>query len=174
MQAARGVLALAGAAFLGLAACGSGDGGMMRLRPTGNGPDEFGILPPKSLDMPQSLTELPAPTPGGGNRTDPTPEADAIVALGGRAPAAGSIPAADQALYTHAARNGRTEGIRQQLAAEDQEFRSRNRGRFLPRLFGQNTYFSAYDRQTLDKYDELARWRRAGAATPSAPPKADN
>ena len=72
---------------------------LMHLRSTTNGPDEFGILPTKPLQMPESLTELPAPTPGGSNITDPTPVADAVTALGGKPPVAGKgVPAGDGAL----------------------------------------------------------------------------
>lgn len=172
MRAARGVLALAGAAVLALAACGSGDDPqLMNLRSAGDGPDEFAILPPKALSMPEDLAALPEPTPGGGNRTDPTPEADAIIAMGGRPGTPGVVPAADSALYAHATRNGVSQGIRSQLAAEDLEFRRKNDGRLLERVFGTNVYFKAYAPQSLDKYSELARWRKLGVKTPSAPPK---
>lgn len=172
MRAARGVLALAGVAILALAACGSsGDPRLMNLRKTGRAPDEFGILPPKALSMPENLAELPTPTPGGGNRTDPTPEADAIAALGGKPGLSGTVPAADGALVTQASRFGVTPGIRQELAATDLEFRRKNNGKLLQRLAGSNVYFDAYKDQSLDQYAELERWRRAGAKTPSAPPE---
>ncbi len=170
MRAARGVLALAGVAFFALAACGSdANPELMNIRKTGEGPDEFGIVPPRALTMPENLSDLPTPTPGGGNRTDPNPEADAIAALGGRAGAAGGIPAADGALVAQASRYGVTPGIRQELAARDLEFRRKNDGRLLERVFGTNVYFRAYRDQSLDQYSELERWRRAGAKTPSAP-----
>lgn len=85
MRSSRVVLAIAGAAMLTLAGCGSGDEPrLMNVRSTTQGPDEFGILPPKPLQMPTDLAALPPPTPGGANLTDPTPFSDAIVALGGR------------------------------------------------------------------------------------------
>ena len=44
-------------------------------------------------------------------------------------------------------------------------------GKLLERMFRVNTYYKAYAGYWLDVYAELARWRAAGAATPSAPPK---
>lgn len=163
---------LATALMLGLAACGGGADGpqLMNLRSTGNGPDEFAILPPKPLQMPPNLSALPAPTPGGGNITDPTPMADAVVALGGK-PGAGVN---DTALVAYAARNGVSSGIRQTLAAEDLEYRRKNDGRLLERLFDVNVYYRAYAPMSLDQHAELERWRRAGAGNPSAPPPASD
>ena len=172
MQAKAGVTAIAIVAMLGLAACSGRDKApeLMNIRAT-EGPDEFGILPPKPLELPESLSDLPEPTPGGANRTDPQPEADAIVALGGRPQAqGGGIPGADGALYAHASRFGVQSGIRSQLAAEDLEWRRDNNGRILERLFNVNVYFKAYERFWLDQQAELAKWRARGARTPSAPP----
>ena len=172
MQAARVVLAVAGAAVLALAACGRSDDApqLMNIRSTTQGPDEFAILPPKPLEMPEDIAALPEPTPGGVNRTDPTPNADAVAALGGTLRPAGCVPAADAALVGHAGRYGLTAGIRETLAAEDLEWRRDNNGRLLERLFNVNVYFKAYADQSLDQQAELWRWRRAGVRTPSAPP----
>lgn len=171
MKSARVVLAFASAALLMLAACGgSGTPNLMNVRSETNGPDEFAILPPKPLELPENLTDLPEPTPGGENLTDPRPFDDAILALGGKPLAAGVVPAGDGALYNYATRKGVTTGIRQTLAAEDLEFRRKNDGRLLERIFNVNVYFKAYTKQSLDQYAELERWRRAGARTPSAPP----
>lgn len=171
MQSTRVVLAAAGAALLLLAACG-GDKvpQLMNIRSTTNGPDEFSILPPKALEMPEDLTALPEPTPGGENLTDPHPLDDAIVALGGKPGKAGGIPSADSALYAAATRKGVTAGIRTTLAEEDLAWRRTNDGRLLERLFDVNVYFKAYRKMWLDQQAELARWRMAGAKTPSAPP----
>lgn len=169
MRAKAGMVAMVIGAGLALSACSS-DPKLMHLRAT-NGPDEFGILPPKPLEMPQSLVELPAPTPGGSNRTDPTPTSDAIVALGGRPQATGGIPASDGALYAYAARQGVAQDIRATLAAEDLEWRRDHRGKVLDQLFGNTTYYQAYSRMALDQYADLARWRRLGVHTPSAPPE---
>ena len=163
---AVGALAL----VLGLSACGGSDQpNLMNLRASGNGPDEFAILPAKPLQLPPDLKALPAPTPGGSNITDPTPEADAIVALGGK-PGAG---ANDAALVAYAGRQGLSADIRQVLAAEDLEYRRKNDGRLLERLFDVNVYYKAYQPMALDQHAELARWRRLGAPTPSAPPEAE-
>lgn len=168
----RGVVTLAGVVLLGLSACGNGnrDPQLMNLRSPTNGPDEFSILPPKSLELPASLTDLPEPTPGGGNLTDVNPTADAIVALGGDPSVTRGIPAGDAALASYAGRGGVSSDIRPVLASEDLAFRRNNNGRVLERLFDLNTYFRAYSRQSLDQHAELERWRRAGARTPSAPP----
>ncbi|HMO06428.1 MAG TPA: DUF3035 domain-containing protein [Paracoccaceae bacterium] len=170
MRAGRAGLVLAGLAALWLAACGDRDGEprLMNLRQSGDGPDEFAILPPKPLQMPASLTELPDPTPRGTNLTDPTPNEDAIAALGGR-PGAGA--AGDAGLIGHTGRFGRTAGIRETLAAEDLEYRRDNRGRILERLLSVTVYYRAYRPQSLDQQAELQRWRAAGVRTPSAPPR---
>ena len=172
MTSARVVLAIAGAALLMLAACGGGKDvpNLMNVRSETNGPDEFAILPPKPLELPENLADLPEPTPGGENLTDPRPFDDAILALGGKPQSQDGIFAGDGALYTYATRKGVTAGIRQTLAAEDLEFRRKNDGRLLERIFNVNVYFKAYRNQSLDQYAELERWRRAGAKTPSAPP----
>ncbi|GLS85869.1 hypothetical protein GCM10010873_08430 [Cypionkella aquatica] len=169
MRSARVVLAIAGAALLVLTACAATEPELMNLRSDSNGPDEFAILPPKSLELPTSLSDLPAPTPGGSNLTDPHPENDAIVALGGKPPATTGV--SDAGLYNYATRKGVTPGIRAELAAEDLEFRSKNRGRPLERLFNLNVYYKAYEKMSLDQHAELLRWRAAGARTPSAPPR---
>ena len=170
MQAARMILAVACAAIL--AGCGDRDGQpeLMNIRSTTAGPDEFGILPPKPLSMPEDLSQLPEPTPGGSNLTDPTPEADAIVALGGRPDAGAGL---DAGLVNHVSRFGVAPAIRQTTASEDLEVRRDNNGRILERLFNVNVYYRAYDDQSLDQHAELGRWRARGVRTPSAPPPQD-
>ena len=56
---------------------------LMNLRSSTAGPDEFSIVPPKALEMPEDLAALPEPTPGGENHTDPRPKDEAVLALGG-------------------------------------------------------------------------------------------
>ena len=145
---------------------------LMNLRSTTSGPDEFGILPPKPLEMPKDVSVLPEPTPGGTNLTDPTPRADAIAALGGKARVLdGAVPSADAALVRYASRYKVLAEIRAVLAAEDLAWRQSNRGRVLERLFNVNVYFDAYEDMSLDQHLELAKWRQAGVRTPSAPPR---
>ena len=73
-------------------------------------------------------------------------------------------------MVNYANRAGSTGDIRQTLAAEDQDFRSR-KARFTKiRLVRVDRYNEAYRSQSLRPYDELERWRKAGAPTPSAPP----
>lgn len=173
MMAARVGLALAGAVMIALAGCGNRDKApiLMHAHSDTNGPDEFSILPPKPLEMPEDLTALPDPTPGGHNLTDPTPKEDAIAALGGTAPAAaGGIPSGDGALVAQATRHGVQSDIRANLAAEDLEFRRKHDGRLLEKLFNVNVYYKAYRKMSLDQHAELLRWRARGAKTPSAPP----
>ncbi|MGR3542344.1 MAG: DUF3035 domain-containing protein [Hasllibacter sp.] len=165
---------LAMMAALALGACGAGTGDapdLLVLTRDEAGPDEFAIIPNRPLQAPPSFRELPPPTPGGANRTDQTPLADAARALGGDGRRfAGGVPAADGALVAHAARGGVAPGIRARLAAEDLEFRRDNDARLLERLFGVNIYYRAYASQALDQHAELDRWRRLGVRTPSAPP----
>jgi hypothetical protein len=176
MRARAGVTAIAAVAVLTLiSGCGpKGAPELMHLRAT-DGPDEFAILPPKPLAMPETLADLPPPTPGGANRTDPTPEADAIAALGGKPQATqGGVPAADAALYATASRFGVASGIRSTLASEDLDWRRDNNGRILERLFNVNVYYKAYADMSLDQQRELAYWRKRGLLTPSAPPAGED
>ncbi len=173
MWKTRIVLTSAGVALAALAACGGANRTphLMNLHPSGRGPDEFAILPPKALTLPKDLTALPTPSPGGANLTDPHPMDDAVVALGGKVHVAGGIPAADAGLVNYADRNGVTAGIRQSMAADDLALRRAHPGKLLERAFGLTTYFDAYKDMWLDTYAELARWRAAGVPTPSAPPE---
>lgn len=162
------------ALILGVAACGGRDKDVQlrKIKKTGNGPDEFTIMPGKPLQSPEDFNVLPAPTPGGSNLTDQNPRADGIAALGGNPGAlvAGGISAADGALVNYTNRYGVTPGIRQTLRAEDKETRRRH-GRVNILNIGPNDdYTNAYRRQWLDAQAEFRRLRRAGVATPSAPP----
>lgn len=154
-----------------LSAC-SGDGTLNNIDNGGEGPDEFAILPTKPLMLPGDLNQLPAPTPGGANITDPTPLADAVASLGGNPGQLSQrgVGAADGALISYASRGGVTPGIRQVTAQEDAAYRQGRGRRPLEVLARTNVYYRAYQPQTLSPYPELERWRRAGAATPSAPP----
>jgi len=166
---ARLGLALAG--LIVVTACSRGDPELLNLRqPRGEGPDEFSVLPSKPLELPEDLAALPDPTPGGTNRTDPTPEADLAQALGGNAEAL-TRGSTDGALLAYATRFGVSRGIREALAAEDLEYRRQNDGLFLERLFNVSVYFKAYQAQSLDQYAELERLRRAGIRTSAVPPK---
>lgn len=157
--------------LVALAAC-SGDKEPQLLnikQPRTEGPDEFSVLPSKPLEMPEDMAALPQPTPGGSNRTDPTPQADLAIALGGN-PAVLTRSGADGALRTHVGRFGVDPQIRAKLAAADLEFRRNNDGRLLERLFSVNVYFQAYEPFELDQYRELERLRRAGVRTSGIPP----
>ncbi len=162
------------AVAMALSACGRKDGDIQlaKIKKTGNGPDEFTVLPTKPLQTPESYSALPAPTPGSSNLVDPNPEAEGIAALGGN-PAAlvrSGVGAADGALLNRTRRYGVTGNIRQTLAQEDLDVRRRH-GRVNILNIGPNDdYTDAYKRQWLDSQAEQYRLRRMGVAVPSAPP----
>jgi hypothetical protein len=165
------MIILLGMCAMVLAGCSRDrDPDLMTFKASQDGPDEFSILPTKPLETPEDFASLPTPTPGGSNLVDPTPDADAIVALGGR-PELLNRPSGDGALVSYAARFGVAPDIRASLAAADLEYRRNNKGRLLERLFNVNVYFRAYEEQHLDQHRELERFRAAGIATPAAPPE---
>lgn len=158
------------AAAMGLAGC-SGGSQLNNFKSGQSGPDEFAILPTRSLTMPPDLAVLPAPTPGGANITDPNPQGDAVAALGGSPDrlADRGIGAADQALVAHAARGGSDPQIRTQLAQADADWRARNGRRPLEQIMSAPVYQRAYAPMALDAAAEQLRWQRAGAITSTAP-----
>ena len=165
---------LAIALVLAVTACGRGDPGLMNIRqPRDEGPDEFAVVPSKPLELPADFAALPEPTPGGINRTDPTPEADVALALGGN-PEVLTRRSGDGALVAYATRFGVDPRIRGELATEDLEYRRNNRGRVLERLFQVNVYYNAYEPMELDQYRELERLRRAGIRTSAIPPEPES
>ncbi len=174
MRAASSGILLVFMASLALSACSRNkEPRLLNIKSSTSGPDEFAILPSKPLQQPESFSDLPPPAPGTQNLVDPTPNQDAVAALGGN-PAVvtrSGVPASDIGLINHASRFGVSTGIRQTLASEDLRFRQRKDGRPLERLFGVNVYFRAYERQSLDQYAELERFRRLGIRTPAAPPE---
>jgi hypothetical protein len=166
----RAHLAVILAAF-GLAACSAERDVTLRdLRTFDRSPEEFGVLPAAELDVEGALAlaALPEPTPGGTNRTDLQPEADAIRALGGN-PAA-TDRGGDGALLAAAGRFGTDPAIRETLAAEDLELR-RRRSRFTWQIVPEDNYARAYSNQRLNPFFWVRRYREAGVRTPSAPPQ---
>ncbi len=163
-----------GMILLGLvvALSGCANVGLRELRSNGDGPDEFLILPNKPLQEPEDFAALPAPTPGGANRVDQAPIADATNALGGNAARLeGGIPASDGALVTAASRFGVEPNVRENLADADARFRKR-KARFTQiRLFPTDRYAQAYKREAIDPFAETERFRRVGIQTPTSPPK---
>ncbi|HAR54373.1 MULTISPECIES: DUF3035 domain-containing protein [Roseovarius] len=143
---------------------------LAHFKKTGNGPDEFTVLPTHPLQTPTSYNALPAPTPGGVNLVDQNPEADGIAALGGNAGALNSTSAAEANLINHARREGATPDIRQTLRTEDNDRRRRYGRVNIFRLGPIDDYTAAYKRQWLDADAEKQRLERRGIATPSAPP----
>ena len=164
------------AGAMALSACSFGGERDVRplhdLRNNSGEPEEFAIVPNKPLTLPQSFAELPTPTPGGSNRTDQTPKADAVAALGGnpaRLEVGNGIGAGDSALVQQASRFGRDQQIRGTLAGEDVDHR-RRKGRFTWSIVPDDDYDRAYRREKLDPWAWLRKYRQAGARTPSAPP----
>lgn len=154
-----------------LAGCANEKG--IRVLSSGDeGPDEFAILPTKELSAPSSYASLPEPTPGGTNLADVDPLAEGAAALGGNRVTTASgtpFPATDSALVSYASRNGTSPNIRAQLAQDDEAIRGQF-NRFVSWRLGSNDrYNEIYSRFHLNAYRELARWRRAGVKTPTAP-----
>lgn len=164
-------LALSLSVLILVTACASKEPTLMQAASssTASGPDEFSITTHKPLQDPESFAALPQPTPLGSNLADIDPQMDVAIALGGRV-VRNTGPAQSSFLLAHASRFGFTPNIRTQLAAEDLEFRKKNRGKLMERLFAVNVYYESYSSQTLDSYAELDRLRGFGIATPAAPP----
>ncbi|SDC66493.1 DUF3035 domain-containing protein [Ruegeria marina] len=157
-----------------VAVSGCSSKGLRDIRPQGTGPDEFSVLPVKPLTQPKDYAVLPAPTPGGANLTDPNPMGDAVVALGGRESALDpgqGVPSSDQALVSASSRYGVPANTRVALAQEDADFRKRQARWTRVRLFPVDRYEQAYRKDAIDPFRQSQVFRRAGAATPSAPPE---
>lgn len=146
--------------------------GLRNLRGTGEGPDDFIVNPAKPLAAPESYSALPTPTPGQANITDATPLQDGVAAVGGRlgdpnAP----VPGRDGSVVTYASRFGVNAGIRTTLETEDAAFRKR-RGRLTQyRIVPVDRYNQVYKKLALDPRRVEQQYRRAGVATPAAPPQ---
>ncbi|MEI4233173.1 DUF3035 domain-containing protein [Roseovarius sp. D22-M7] len=170
----KSVLILLVATIVAGCAPRDGDVTLTRIRNTGNGPDEFSVLPGKPLEPPQDVTRLPAPAPGAPNRTDQTPLADGAAALGGTRRGAGGAPdPRNAALVNHATRYGGDPAIRQILAREDREIRRRHGRVNILGILPGDDYVQAYRRQWLDAHAEERRLRNRGVKTPASPPPAD-
>ncbi|AJE45162.1 hypothetical protein P73_0447 [Celeribacter indicus] len=150
-------------AFAALVACSKGGDPLPNAVVAG--PDEFRVVPVKPLQQPATFSSLPAPTPGGTNLTDPSPKADAIIALGGRPSQAGG---ADGGIVNYASRYGVDPAIRAGLAQEDERRAGGRRGWL---GLGAKKYERAYRGHALEPYEELLRLRDLGVDVPSAPPR---
>lgn len=175
MQRRSRILAGAVLACLTLSACAHRDKvpQLMHFKNKSRTPNEFTVLPTKPLTLPPDMKALPDPTPGGANITDPTPEADAVAALGGNPDAlkVGKPSAGNAGLMNYAARFGSEAGIRDKLAAEDLDWRRKHDGRLLERMFSVNVYTKAYKKMSLDEYAEWLFWQKRGVKTVGAPPQ---
>ena len=167
------VTILALAAMTGLmSACSEGEkeGLFKSIGARAETPVEFAVIPHLPLELPEDLTELPTPNPGGRSRTDLTPLADARVALGGNSSGNRTV-ASDQALLAAA---GRVQpGIRQTLAEEDATHRSQNRGKLLERILNISTDTTAYGDMILNAEREAERLRASGLRTSGFPPSGE-
>ncbi len=152
-----------------IAGCVGGGDGIRRLN-SGQGPDEFSVQPALPLVIPEQLA---LPEPGGVNRAETNPRAEAVAALGGSlsATVAGGIPSRDAALVTYVSRNGVSPDIRATVAAEDAAIRGNGRWANLFNFLGRDRYYRVYANQALDAYAELQRFRNLGVAVPTAPPQ---
>ena len=152
-----------------LAACENK--GLRQVTSRGDGPDEVIIVPSNPLEEPESFSALPAPTPGGFNRTDQRPLEDSVAARGGqRSSPNAPVPGSDAALVNHASRFGREANIRATLAEADAQFRKRQSRLTQIRIFREDNYEEAYRREALNAARTAERFRRAGIPTPTAPP----
>lgn len=143
---------------------------LMNLRSSKTGPNEFLVVPSGPLKQPKTYSELPLPTPGGGNRTDRKPGNEVITALGGNE----NFSRRDPKLVEYVSRYGGESNIRSILAKEDLAFREENDGLFLERILKVSVYYKAYAKQSLDQYVELKRLNDLGVKTVSAPSKVTN
>lgn len=152
----------------GLCVCaalaGCGKSGLRLLDERKNAPDEFLVLPAHELEDPADYNILPTPTPGGVNRTDRDPQAEAIAALGGNADAA---RAGDAALLTATNRYGVQSDIRQELSEEDEQLRKRNKFLINLKLFPTDNYAEIYEKQTLDAAETAISYQNSGIPTPN-------
>ena len=172
MALRRGAILAGLAAAVLLVGCGErSTPKLMQLR--SETPDEFGVLPSRPLEVPRDLASLPLPQPGATNLADPTPQDDAVAALGGNAVArrADGVSAGDAALVAAVDADTDVPDIRQTLATEDLAFRQKNRGNWARRALGKTEYFNVYAVMSLDAHKELTDFRAQGVRTPAAPPQ---
>ena len=157
-----------------LSITGCGEVKLRKMRSDDKGPEEFSVLPFKPLQTPSNYNMLPEPVPAMGNLADANPKVDAIVALGGKPVVTDNtrkVPTSDQILMRRTNRFGTTPNIRAILAAEDAEIRKKKSRMLRFQLNQKDLYSKVYEKQTLDAYAELAKFRAAGVLTPAVPPK---
>ena len=138
------------------------------LSDTAESPEEFAVVPNKPLELPEDLSSLPPPRPGIVGRSEPTPRADVIAALGGRP---GGAPA-DGALLAALGAGSTDPQIRERLAREAVDFRENNPGLILDRIMGRMTDSVMFRGQTLDPAAEVERLRARGIWVPQMAPEA--
>ena len=114
--------------------------------------------PPQAGKTVQTLTRRPRPLRHWGGKPD--------ALLPGN-----SIPATDSGLVTASSRYGVSPDVRQVLASEDAAFLKRRRRGGRIKIAPVDRYEQIYSKQTLDPFAVNEAFRRAGVATPSAPPR---
>lgn len=132
----------AAALLVGVSACGE-----LNVREelglVGQGPDPFTVVSNRPLEMPADTSELPEPQPGAPSLVQPTPEADAQVALtGAPMPEAETQSAAERALVQGAGADGASDDIRTRLAADAEDEEG---WRILDGVFGEDELEEALD-----------------------------
>lgn len=162
----RAIIGLGLLALAGLTACGQN--GLRTVSQQGEGPDEFMIVPNNPLSPPQSYTQLPTPTPGGGNLADRDAQAEMVVALGGRVPSSNAIPSSDAALVAATSRYGSGGNTRAELQQEFDERVARAQRWQGLRLV--DRYDDLFRDEWLNQQSEADRFRRSGVPVSSAPP----
>jgi hypothetical protein len=151
---------------LALSGCGeAGFAGALRSSGVAGTPDEFMVLPTRPLEMPESLTALPPPTPGAVNRVDYRPHTEAVTGLTGRPTVQGSGGGG-----LVAAAGPRDPAVRTQLAQEDVVWRQTHHGRFFERLFSTDREALVYRPMVLDAPVAFDQQRAQGRQVPAAPP----
>ncbi|EBA17532.1 hypothetical protein RSK20926_07337 [Roseobacter sp. SK209-2-6] len=80
------------------------------------------------------------------------------------------IPSSEVGLVTASSRYGVEPNVRAVAAAEDAAFLKRKRRGGKIKIAPVDRYEQIYSKQTLDPFAANAAFRRAGVATPSAPP----
>ena len=119
---------------------------------------------------------MPTPNASGINRADQRPIEDGVIALGGSATRlnANTVSTSEAALINAAGRHGVTADIRNIVAAEDAEFRKRNKGKVLERWVGTIRLQPSLPTTAFGRIRRTAApTQNWGYAHPTAPPKGE-
>ena len=129
-----------------------------------SGPDEFGIVPTKPLELPDDFAALPEPTPAGAtlriHTQRKTPSQRSVAGQNGLI--ARALAQEKPRCWLRLNAMARLRIFRTVLAEEDKEFRKQNGPKLLERWFNVNTYLKSYDDETLPArlYKRIAATQR--------------